>query len=460
MQRFPAQSSLDSVRQALRRDPKYAGVSDQLLDEIATMISSSTTRKILESLRSVQLFEALADEDVARIQELGETVELAPGEVLFEEGKKGDSFYIVLRGRVELVKRARDGSEEKLAVAREGETFGEMALLNQSPRSATARAIEPSSLLELSRAAFDSMLGGESFAVRMLRGVAKALWATSVRFTAGQSRGASPRDVLRSLSQVMQKSVLPSRVPQVPGFSAMARTGTHEKAEGESVWDCFQLGDGRWVFASLRTHSEGLPAGSTLVLVRTLLRELGRDQSDLGKLLGRVNEALIGARAQGARQQVECALVALDQGELTWAAAGPVNAAIVRAGGGVLDLPGESPALGVERSDAYGELQAQLVPGDSFLGLAGAAHGALDVGKAVLGEMGDGVVSDVVERITASLPVDDPVTGDVFENTVVMIRCMDEAVVRSGRDLRASSSNVASVSEGHGGPDEGSSIPS
>ena len=383
---------------------------------------------------------------------------MAPGEVLFEEGKKGDSFYIVLRGRVELVKRARDGSEEKLAVAREGETFGEMALLNQSPRSATARAIEPSSLLELSRAACDSMLGGESFAVRMLRGVAKALWATSVRFASGQSRGGTPRDVLRSLSQVMQKSVLPSRVPQVPGFSAMARTGTHEKADGESAWYCFRLGDGRWVFASLRAHSEGLPAGSTLVLVRTLLRELGRDQVDLGKLLGRVNQALSGARAPGARQQVECALVALDQGELTWAAAGPVTAAIVRAKGGVAELPAESPPLGVERSAAYGELQAQLMPGDSFLGLARAAHGALDVGKAVVGEMGEDDVSDVVERITASLPADDPVTGGVFENTVVMIRCLDEAVAQSGRDPRASSTDVASTSGEDGGLDEGSSI--
>ncbi len=150
--------------------------------------------------------------------------------------------------------------------------------------------------------------------------------------------------------------------------------------------------------------------------------------------------------------------MALDQGELTWAAAGPVTAAIVRAKGGVAELPAESPPLGVERSAAYGELQAQLMPGDSFLGLARAAHGALDVGKAVVGEMGEDDVSDVVERITASLPADDPVTGGVFENTVVMIRCLDEAVAQSGRDPRASSTDVASTSGEDGGLDEGSSI--
>src|SRR5687767_2770509 len=198
MNRSPAQSSLDAIRESLRQDPKYAGVPDEVLTQIATLVQSSTAKKILASLRSVQLFEALADEDVVRIQELGETVELEAGEVLFEEGKKGDSFYIVLRGKVELVKRTRDGSEQKLAVTREGEAFGEMALLNQSPRSATARAIEPTNLLELSRTAFESMLGKETFAVRMLRGVAKALWATSVRFASSQSKGADARDVLRS----------------------------------------------------------------------------------------------------------------------------------------------------------------------------------------------------------------------------------------------------------------------
>ena len=211
------------------------------------------------------------------------------------------------------------------------------------------------------------MLGKESFAVRMLRGVAKALWATSVRFASSQTKGADARDVVRTLSQVMQKSMLPTAIPQILGFSVMGSTGNHEKVEGDSAWDVFRLGDRRWVFGSLRAHSEGPPAGSSLVLARTLVRELGRDQHDLGKLLGRVNEGMIAARVPGARQHVECALIALEEDDLTWAAAGAVPAAIVRAGGSVVDLPAGSPALGASPAAIYRAAKVPLMAGDTFL---------------------------------------------------------------------------------------------
>jgi len=336
----------------------------------------------------------------------------------------------VLRGKVELVKRARDGSEQKLAVVRAGETFGEMALLNQSPRSASARAIEPTTLLELSRAAFESMLGKETFAVRMLRGVAKALWATSVRFASSQTKGGDARDVLRTLSQVMQKSMLPTGIPQIPGFSVMGSTGSHEKVEGDSAWDVFRLGDGRWVFASLRGHSEGLPAGSSLVLARTLVRELGRDHHDLGKLLGRVNEAMITAGVPGARQQLECALIALEQDDLTWAAAGAVTAAIVRAGGSVVDLPAGAPPLGASPTAIYRAGKVPLMVGDTFLTVTRSVAGGLAKAKAALGDVAGADARELVRRVSGVLPVDDAITGDVFENTVVVIKRVDQAVAQ------------------------------
>lgn len=358
-----------SIQDSLRENPTFAGVTDDVLGQIASLVSNTTTQKISESLRKVQLFEGLSDDDVLQIQQVAETVVLSPGEILFEEGKKGDTFYVVLRGRVELTKRGRDGVEQKLAVAREGEAFGEMALLNQTPRSATARTLEAANLLEISREVFDSLLGGDSFAVRMLRGISRALWATSVRFASNQAKGSDAREVMRSLSQVMQKSILPAGIPQVSGFSVMAYTAPHERAGGESAWDWFGLGDGRFVFALLRAHSEGLPAGYPLVFARTLLRELGKDQLDLGKLLARVNEALIGARVAGAPQHVECALIALHDGELTWAAAGPVAAAIVRGGGSVVDLPRGSAAAG---DRAWGVLPCHQRSGDAGRRLPGA----------------------------------------------------------------------------------------
>jgi CRP-like cAMP-binding protein len=432
MERNPsADSTATSVREALRQNPMFAGMTDAMLNQIAALVEQSTAHQLAQALRKVQLFEGLADEDVVRLHQLAETVELSPGDVLFEEGRKGDAFYVVLRGRVELVKRGRDGTEQKLAVAREGEAFGEMALLNQTPRSATARALEPVRLLEISRDAFNSLLGADSFPVRMLRGISKALWATSVRFTSNQAKAGDAREIVRSLSNLMQKSIQPLGLPPVPGFSVMAHTTPQDKADGDSSWDWFRLANGRVAFSLLRARSEGLPAGYPLVLARTLLRELGKDQVDLSRLLSRVNEALVGAHVTGMSQEVECALVALHDHDLVWAAAGPVSAAVVRAGGTVVDLPSDAPALGMERGGSFRSLTIPVMPGDSFVSIALAAEGSLQRAKGIVADMVESEARDVVRSVASALLTADPVTGEGFENTILVVKCADQPVAEA-----------------------------
>ena len=442
MDRTPPAHPSNSIREVLRDNPMFAGMSDDILDQVAALVEKASTHKLSQALRKVQLFEGLSDDDVLRIQQVAETVDLAAGEVLFEEGKKGDTFYVVLRGRVELVKRVRDGSEQKLAVAREGEAFGEMALLNQTPRSATARALEAAQLLEISRAAFDSLLGADSFPVRMLRGTSKALWAMSVRFASNQAKGGDAREVVRSLSQVMQKTMLPAAIPQVPGFSVMAQTSAHDRSEGESSWDWFRLSDGRVALALFRARSEGVPAGYPLALARTVLRELARDHADLSRLLARVNDALVGAFGVGASHQVECALVALQDGDLGWAAAGRVSAAVVREGGTVVDLPAEAPALGVDKGVAYRAITIPVMPGDAFLAMARTAQGALARGKAIAGEMVSADARDVVRAVAAAIPTDDPITGEVFENTILLVKCADHPAMETGEERPAGAGSI------------------
>lgn len=62
------------------------------------------------------------------------------GEVIFRQGYPGDHAYIIKRGEVEIVLENVDGSEEIVATLGEGEMFGEMAVMDDAPRSATARA--------------------------------------------------------------------------------------------------------------------------------------------------------------------------------------------------------------------------------------------------------------------------------------------------------------------------------
>ncbi len=81
------------------------------------------------------------------------------GSVVVREGEEGDALYVVARGKVEVVVAVGTG-ERRLSVLADGDFFGEMALVEHAPRSATVRTLLPSLLLVLSRAEFHRVMGG------------------------------------------------------------------------------------------------------------------------------------------------------------------------------------------------------------------------------------------------------------------------------------------------------------
>lgn len=88
-----------------------------------------------------------------------QTVTLAAGETLFEQGTMGDSIYVVADGEIELVRELASGGDELLKVATRGDYFGEMAPLFALPRSASARARTDAVVTGYTVQAFRDMLG-------------------------------------------------------------------------------------------------------------------------------------------------------------------------------------------------------------------------------------------------------------------------------------------------------------
>ena len=88
---------------------------------------------------------------LALIAASGETKNLQRGDVLFSEGDTPESMYIVLSGRIAIAigNQPIDGRESVLALMERGDLFGELALLDNGKRSAMARAIEPSTMLQI-----------------------------------------------------------------------------------------------------------------------------------------------------------------------------------------------------------------------------------------------------------------------------------------------------------------------
>jgi len=101
--------------------------------------------------------------------------EFAKGTVLFSEGEPGKEMYVLQSGRVTISKQVRD-VEKVLAVLGPGEFFGEMAIISNKPRNASATVSEEAKLLVIDPKTFEGMIRGNSeIAVRMIKKLAERL---------------------------------------------------------------------------------------------------------------------------------------------------------------------------------------------------------------------------------------------------------------------------------------------
>lgn len=125
-----------------------------------------------EILGKVQLFEPLTGEQLERLSASATRVEIPAGRPVFLEGDEGDSLFVLAEGLVRIV-RANDPSTT-LTTIRPGGAFGELAVLNSAPRSASAIAIDASELLEIGKGAVDAILDEDPLVARKMLGALAA----------------------------------------------------------------------------------------------------------------------------------------------------------------------------------------------------------------------------------------------------------------------------------------------
>jgi ATP-binding cassette, subfamily B, bacterial len=109
-------------------------------------------------LRAIPLFEDLDEASFSALAERFVAERHAEGRVIFEEGDPGDKLYFIDRGEVEVVITGPTGEERRVALLRDGDYFGEIALLEGVPRTATVRTRVPTFLLGLKRRRFFDLL--------------------------------------------------------------------------------------------------------------------------------------------------------------------------------------------------------------------------------------------------------------------------------------------------------------
>jgi len=137
-------------------------------------MSAPPHRRILPDLK---VFQGFSPAELDAIANVLKPERLAPSAVLFREGDRATSCYVVAEGRVR-VSLERGGKSTQLAMLGRGELIGQMALLDGSRRSATCTAAEPAVVLRLDRDEFDVLVrSGAPFALKFVDSVTRMLVA-------------------------------------------------------------------------------------------------------------------------------------------------------------------------------------------------------------------------------------------------------------------------------------------
>jgi signal transduction histidine kinase len=133
---------------------------------------------MFDFLKKIPMFSGLSGEDLRRLCEITKEVHLRAGEDLFGEGSPGDLAYVIMEGQIEISKLS-DGTNLLLAIRGAGELIGEMALLEDAPRMASARAASKCRLLTIGREQLENLLSSSPFSAQaMLRTVTSRLRET------------------------------------------------------------------------------------------------------------------------------------------------------------------------------------------------------------------------------------------------------------------------------------------
>ncbi|MFN2141844.1 MAG: Crp/Fnr family transcriptional regulator [Candidatus Promineifilaceae bacterium] len=130
--------------------------------------------KAAEALQKVPFFTDLPKEEITELSNLLVIRRFSSNQVIFHHGDPGGLLYIISKGKVKISYSTQDGQEALLAILGAGDFFGELALLDDSPRSATAESIETTETMTLHREDFRHYLSSNpDFALHVLQTLAR-----------------------------------------------------------------------------------------------------------------------------------------------------------------------------------------------------------------------------------------------------------------------------------------------
>ncbi|MCP4423547.1 MAG: SpoIIE family protein phosphatase [Chloroflexi bacterium] len=307
---------------------------------------------------------------------------------LFRQGEVGDTFYIIVEGRIAVTQRLEDGEERLLAILGPDHSFGEMALIDDTPRMAKCTTLEPTTVLEITEAVFDELVEknpvvaytmmrrilttareNDSRAIADLERKNDALEKAIVALQAAQAELVVKERMEREmeLAATVQRSLLPDTLPQFPDYAFAAHLEPARQVGGD-FYDVIPLDDAHVGLLIADVADKGFHSALFMAVTRTLFLQEGKRSLSPAQAALAVHRGML-AVASSADVFVTAFYGVLHRpsGRLTYVRAGHDRPLLFRLGQGVGNLTGDGRFLGMWPELTLAEHTVQLQPGDRLL---------------------------------------------------------------------------------------------
>ncbi len=334
------------------------------------------------------IFKGLDEESLDALREVAEVRTYPPQTVLCHQGEVERTFYVVVKGNVAITQKLEDGEERLLSVLRPRQYFGELGLLDDTPRMADCVTITETTVLEITEEVFDSVTetspaiayalmrhvldmlrNNDRLSIADLTAKNEELQEAYTELKAAQDDIVEKEKMERELEIAahVQSSLLPSSLPEYPDY----RFGCYLKPArfvGGDFYDAFELDDEHVGILLGDVADKSVQAALFMAVARTLFMVEGRSSLSPAEVTLGVHRGVIDiAPSADIFLTAFYGVLHRPSGRLTYVTAGHELPILIRPGVGLVEVEGHGRFIGMIENLHLDEFSVDLQPGDRLV---------------------------------------------------------------------------------------------
>ena len=379
-------------------------------------------------------FKGLDQETLEQLRQVAKTREYTPGTVICRQGEPGDTFYVIREGHVAVTQQLEDGQQRLLAVLGPRRYFGEMALIDNTPRMATCTAVSEVATLLINEEVFDKMLESsprlayritthiltllrsmEQLSIQDLTQKNKELREAYAELQAAQAEIVVKERLVRELELAAetQRRLLPDKLPQCHPYAFAAYLQPARQVGGD-FYDVIRLDEEHIGILIADVADKGFHAALFMAVTSTLFRSSCYDSLSPAEVALDVHRHILDTGTTDVFVTAVYGVLHLPSRRLTYIRAGHERPLLYRPGQAVKELPGDGRFLGMLPGLNLIEETITLQRGDKILlvsdGVPDATNGhGEQFGNArlmdALAKYGRSPAPDLVQQIAANVNI-------------------------------------------------------